>query len=228
MEKMGKALNGGLAGAARSEEAGGFTLIELLVVIGVIGILASLLLPALAGAKEKGRQQQCRSNVRQQALAAFMYADDHEDRLPPVACVDANGEEVEWPALLDPYLKSGRIHLCPTDRLSKLWSYGLNELAFVDMMDPGVSAPTRLSGFHSVSLTVMMGDMGAEDDLKTLRPDTDKMVAPGSEINDERDARPVASHRGRCDVGFMDGHSEGLRLGAFYTKQEPVNRWFEP
>ena len=60
----------------------GFTLIELLVVVAIIGILAGILLPALAKAKEKGYQAQCINGFKQMGLAIQMYADDNEDSLP--------------------------------------------------------------------------------------------------------------------------------------------------
>jgi prepilin-type N-terminal cleavage/methylation domain-containing protein/prepilin-type processing-associated H-X9-DG protein len=206
----------------------GFTLVELLVVIAIIAILAAMLLPALAAAKRKGQQAACVNNSRQQTLAVFMYADDNGDVLPPTAYNDVNGDEVDWPSLLDPYLKNPKIHLCPDDLLSTNNSYGFNELGFVDLTDPGVTTPNRLAGFHTPTVTVMLGDIGTEDDFITPRPDTIKMIAPGSVINDDGDARPVARHDKRCNLGFMDGHAEPMRLGQFYTGQNPTNKWFTP
>src|SRR5579864_8275512 len=60
-------------------KAAGFTLIELLVVIVIIGLLASLLLPVLARAKEAARSTQCRNNLHQIGVAARLYADDNHD-----------------------------------------------------------------------------------------------------------------------------------------------------
>ena len=76
-----------------------FTLIELLVVIAIISILASLLLPALVGAKERARRAACKNNLRQFTLAVHLYASDHLDKVPSGLSELGDGQDEHIPLL---------------------------------------------------------------------------------------------------------------------------------
>ena len=87
----------------------GFTLIELLVVIAFIAILAAILFPVFAKAREKARQTQCLSNQRQMAVAATMYAQDNNETFPPALT------PTTWISALG---LSGKVLKCPDDASS--------------------------------------------------------------------------------------------------------------
>jgi prepilin-type N-terminal cleavage/methylation domain-containing protein len=89
-----------------------FTLIELLVVIAIIAILASMLLPALARAKEAAYRIKCVNNLKQLEFSAKLYADDNDGLYPPR--ITTNGAP-RWPAQLLPFYQSTNLLLCPTD-----------------------------------------------------------------------------------------------------------------
>jgi prepilin-type N-terminal cleavage/methylation domain-containing protein/prepilin-type processing-associated H-X9-DG protein len=112
---------------------GGFTLIELLVVIAIIAILAAILFPVFAQAREKARSSSCLSNQKQIALAFSMYAQDYDETYCPY--LDANstvgtgpGGQAWWEDMVRPYIKSGNVGgilTCPSAS-TRAYAYSMN------------------------------------------------------------------------------------------------------
>jgi len=96
----------------------GFTLIELLVVIAIIAILAAILFPVFARAREKARQTSCLSNCKQLGLGMQMYAQDFDERMlihcPPWPEYDGVNHHPCWAGMIYPYVKNTQLFSCPT------------------------------------------------------------------------------------------------------------------
>ena len=91
----------------------GFTLIELLVVIAIIAILAAILFPVFAQAREAARKSACTSNMKQIGLALQTYAVDYDGIFPP-SQLPSTGANVSWPSMLYAYVKNEGIFVCPS------------------------------------------------------------------------------------------------------------------
>jgi prepilin-type N-terminal cleavage/methylation domain-containing protein len=92
----------------------GFTLIELLVVIAIIAILAAILFPVFAQAREKARQITCASNLKQLSLGILMYTQDNNEQFP-IGWLSNGTSITAWPGEVAPYLKSTGVLCCPDD-----------------------------------------------------------------------------------------------------------------
>lgn len=90
----------------------GFTLIELLVVIAIIAILAAILFPVFARAREKARQASCASNLKQITLGWLMYIQDYDERTPLFG-TDHASEDSWWMNKVQPYVKNEQLFQCP-------------------------------------------------------------------------------------------------------------------
>lgn len=151
----------------------GFTLIELLVVIAIIAILASILFPVFARAREKARGTSCASNLRNIAMALVQYVQDNDEKFLPGRYTD-----YDWtgtlkaggtgPAPLDAYLKNKQVQPCPSDysrplpngvRLptSYAWSSGgkLGDKALSSIQFPGqVVTFNEIWAFHMAKYSI--------------------------------------------------------------------------
>lgn len=196
--------------AIRRNPRRGFTLIELLVVIAIIAILAGMLLPALAKAKDKGQSAACLSNTKQIGLAIMMYADDNRDVFPNQwwavgpyrnsrgkAC---GGEWQRTPAiLLSNYTGAPRIWVCPKK---------LRGLTY--KTEPGSFDPT-ITGFLSYGfnyLSVFGGDASQPKSFRSSQVSRPTDVVAVTEVNGSDNPKEIGGGLGneKADAAWLDGY----------------------
>lgn len=216
-----------------------FTLIELLVVIAIIAILAAILFPVFAQARESARKASCTSNMRQILTACSMYSQDYDEKLLSSWGGNGyvvNGNEVHWMYLVLPYTKNVGIYQCPSFTSTRepnqlnpqVTSYGNNHNFFGWGLDTAVS----MSSVDKAADTIYFTErpqrpwadfMANPDDSRNLAK-----VAYGdcsdcirSYVQAPNGSGPCCSaatvgpvHSGQVVIGYVDGHVKTARPSA--------------
>ena len=188
----------------------GFTLIELLVVIAIIAILAAILFPVFARAREKARQTSCLSNVKELQLAILMYVQDYDEMF----CLATNyAVWTRWYILIDPYVKNMDIYRCPS--LLRTRSYGWNIYGGPGGYGMGyydgsprtyTGSRLKLAEIPKPAETINVGDEAVwEDGWRGY-------------IYLNSTTGPALVHNGGGNYGFIDGHAKWVEQRTVYGR----------
>ena len=219
-----------------------FTLIELLVVIAIIAILASLLLPALATAREKGRQTACSNNEKQIAVGYWLYAGDNEEYFPGFTHRFTDlGPRFVWYVNLEPYVANTLRYdsenhaenphmFCPTTK----YRLAPNRYATTKWVDMGWSGGSSYSYLPFRTTLLKHPDQkfhimdGAGTSSGNL-PVTSKVCVVYGHFDISTDSGGCRghlwpAHNRRANIVFTDGHAESLLPGADYYGDTTAGR----
>ena len=182
----------------------GFTLIELLVVIAIIAILAAILFPVFARAREKARQTSCESNEKQIALGVMMYAQDYDETMPQIHYAptswfwqqfgyNADCYECALVAVY-PYVKNMQLTVCPS--ATTVGRMGHGSIAF--------SCPFAQAKLGAIK-SPADGPMIMDANCHWINPGASK--ASGTGFNTCNGSRIATTrHNGGLNIGYADGH----------------------
>ncbi|NCO37207.1 MAG: hypothetical protein COZ06_14435 [Armatimonadetes bacterium CG_4_10_14_3_um_filter_66_18] len=187
----------------------GFTLIELLIVIAIIAILAAILFPAFARAREKARSAACQSNHRQLGLGLSMYAQDNDEVwLWPGAIGTC---PCDWHSALNPYVRNDQIYRCPSaPKQAASCQYNASALK-------GVAE----AAFTNVTVSISLNDSSASDDCPLCSSQN------GTTIVGVVSPR----HTEGLNLAFLDGHVKWMlptALAAYGGNADPVASQLAP
>ena len=189
----------------------GFTLIELLVVIAIIAILAAILFPVFAKAREKARQISCASNERQMGLGLLQYAQDNDEALPLGGGNIGRG----WASRIYPYVKSTGVYKCPDDPTASATNragfaetdYPVSYMLNIDLVNVRAGKPNTLAAMSAPASTVLFCESeGAQVDVTDPTHDDPQLPGyPATLSNQGIWGSPVANGGdcGGCG-GWMD------------------------
>ena len=209
----------------------GFTLIELLVVIAIIAILAAILFPVFARAREKARQTSCLSNLKQIALGYQMYSQDYDERFNASRTKCWDGQfgvgNYEYYAVLNPYIKNWQVWACPSasganncpaadngsahyvvvhDHIAAGVVPATFEVNYVP--DEGLnSGSMKLANFQSPSSTYLIGDAAAYPRKEEVAyANTCNVIPGGCGQGTAGQVEDNTRHNGGSNMAFVDGH----------------------
>ncbi len=210
-----------------------FTLIEMLVVIAILGILAAILLPALAASKEQGKTKQCLSNEHQISLGMRMYADDSHGFYPesggalPWYFIDTTTHQTAWMEQIISYTKNISVYHCPNDLQTKFSYFNGARAAYIAAGSNYAAVDTKRI-FFPVAY-VLSGDVSGTNYFQVNDADKDDYTqncvgGPGNGV-------PAVNwqiHNKGQNVLFEDGHGKwygGYRSNEMTFRYDIVHGW---